>query len=389
MLLNVISQPDARDWTSLPFDPRDYTVGISDGIRGLRVAFSPTLGYVKDVHPEVAAAVRESAEALGELGAHVEEVDPGFECPLEIMMKLWFVGSATLFNAMTPAQQALADNTGLVPTPIIGELIKFVDSERYLINALGTEPMFTGTASRPRVTQATLIGAQATEFTELSTRKMLITKDALTRGTYGGYVEISEQDQEFTDPSVLQIVIEDLAQQYGLITDTAVCTALVAAATNTFEMSGAAGAVSANTSPTSWNSALFGAAGQVYTQSRKLPTHFFCSVDVWVALGGLVDTAGRPIYPSLNPQNSNGMVDGVTNFQASPAGLKFVCDPNFAANTAIVGAVSRQTANVYEMIKGTATGAFKPGTLATEVGYRGFLGTYFRAEGFVRLVNAV
>ena len=109
MLMNIISRPDARDWTSLPFDPRDYTVGLNDGIRGLRIAFSPTLGYVKDVHPEVAAAVRKSADALADLGAHVEEIDPGFDCPLEITMKLWFIGSATLYNAMTPAQQALVD----------------------------------------------------------------------------------------------------------------------------------------------------------------------------------------------------------------------------------------------------------------------------------------
>jgi aspartyl-tRNA(Asn)/glutamyl-tRNA(Gln) amidotransferase subunit A len=109
MLMNVISKPDARDWTSLPFDPRDYCVGLNDGIRGLRIAFSPTLGYVNDVHPEVAAAVRRSVDVLADLGAHVEAVDPGFDNPLEITMKLWFIGSATLFNAMTPAQQLLAD----------------------------------------------------------------------------------------------------------------------------------------------------------------------------------------------------------------------------------------------------------------------------------------
>jgi aspartyl-tRNA(Asn)/glutamyl-tRNA(Gln) amidotransferase subunit A len=116
MLMNVISKPDARDWTSLPFDPRDYTVGLNDGtddadklVRGLRVAFSPALGYVKDVHPEVAAAVRKSAEAFAQLGAEVEEVDPGFDNPLEITMKLWFIGSATLYNAMTPEQQAMVD----------------------------------------------------------------------------------------------------------------------------------------------------------------------------------------------------------------------------------------------------------------------------------------
>ena len=109
MLMNVIAKPDARDWTSLPFDSRDYVAGLNDGIRGLRIAYSATLGYVNDVHPEVAAAVRKSVHALANLGAQVEAVDPGFDCPLEITMKLWFVGSATLFNAMTPAQQAMAD----------------------------------------------------------------------------------------------------------------------------------------------------------------------------------------------------------------------------------------------------------------------------------------
>jgi aspartyl-tRNA(Asn)/glutamyl-tRNA(Gln) amidotransferase subunit A len=109
LLMNVISQPDARDWTSLPFDACDYTVGLNDGIRGLRIAFSPTLGYVHDVHPEVAAAVRKSVAVLADLGAHIEAVDPGFECPLEITLKLWFIGSATLFNAMTASQQTLVD----------------------------------------------------------------------------------------------------------------------------------------------------------------------------------------------------------------------------------------------------------------------------------------
>jgi len=109
MLMNAITRPDARDWTSLPYDPRDYTVGLNDGVRGLRIAYSPALGYVKDVHPAVAAAVRSSAERLAELGAYVEEVDPGFDNPLEITMKLWFVGSATLYGGLTAAQRELVD----------------------------------------------------------------------------------------------------------------------------------------------------------------------------------------------------------------------------------------------------------------------------------------
>ena len=36
----------------------------------------------------------------------VEAVDPGFEDPLEITTGLWFLGSRTLWNTLTPAQQA-------------------------------------------------------------------------------------------------------------------------------------------------------------------------------------------------------------------------------------------------------------------------------------------
>jgi len=109
LMLTVLAQPDARDWTSLPPDGRDYRVGLDDGIRGLRVAWSPTLGYAKNVHPEVAAACAKAVDALAALGARVEAVDPGFEDPLEITCGLWFVGAWTLWNTLTPAQQALTD----------------------------------------------------------------------------------------------------------------------------------------------------------------------------------------------------------------------------------------------------------------------------------------
>src|SRR6187551_565398 len=56
LMMNVLKRPDARDWTSLPYDDRDYLQGLDDGVKGLRIAFSPTLGYAK-VDAEVAAAV--------------------------------------------------------------------------------------------------------------------------------------------------------------------------------------------------------------------------------------------------------------------------------------------------------------------------------------------
>src|SRR5918994_1812754 len=50
---------------------------LLDVVAGLRVAFSPDLGHVR-VDPDVAEPVARAAEALAELGAHVDIVDPGF-----------------------------------------------------------------------------------------------------------------------------------------------------------------------------------------------------------------------------------------------------------------------------------------------------------------------
>ncbi|MCW5636997.1 MAG: amidase [Rubrivivax sp.] len=113
LMMSLVTRPDARDWTSLPPETphgaHDYSVGLEDGVAGLRVAWSPTLGYAKNVHPEVAESCADAVQRLAELGAIVEQVDPGFEDPLEITTGLWFVGAWTLWNTLTREQQARTD----------------------------------------------------------------------------------------------------------------------------------------------------------------------------------------------------------------------------------------------------------------------------------------
>ena len=109
LMMNAMTQPDSRDWTSLPPQACDYTAGLDDGIRGLRVAWSPTLGYASHVHPEVAAACAQAVQKLADLGAHVEAVDPGFEDPLDITCGLWFLGAWTVWSGLNAEQQALVD----------------------------------------------------------------------------------------------------------------------------------------------------------------------------------------------------------------------------------------------------------------------------------------
>ncbi|MGH8739154.1 MAG: amidase [Burkholderiales bacterium] len=112
LMLNVLSQPDARDWTALPYDARDYRLGLDDGVRGLRIAYSADLGGAS-VEPEVAALVEQAAMRFVELGALVEEAHLDFDGVEEVFRRHWFSGAAYVLKGFSPQQKALMD-PGLV-----------------------------------------------------------------------------------------------------------------------------------------------------------------------------------------------------------------------------------------------------------------------------------
>jgi aspartyl-tRNA(Asn)/glutamyl-tRNA(Gln) amidotransferase subunit A len=108
LMMNVLSLPDARDWFALPHDSRDYRVGLEDGVKGLRVAYSADLGYAR-VEPEIAALARKAAKRFADLGAHVEETDPGFENVGPMFTAHWFAGAAALLRSFSAEQLKLID----------------------------------------------------------------------------------------------------------------------------------------------------------------------------------------------------------------------------------------------------------------------------------------
>ncbi len=93
LMMDVLTGFDSRDWSALPTPGDSHQAGLDAGVAGLRIGFSPTLGYV-DVDPEVAALVRRAVGVLADLGARVEEVDPGFADPVAAFHTLWFSGAA-------------------------------------------------------------------------------------------------------------------------------------------------------------------------------------------------------------------------------------------------------------------------------------------------------
>ena len=105
LLLTVISEPDYRDWTRLVYNNEDFTDGLNKGIAGLRIAYSPDLGYA-EVDPSVRKVVDAAAKVFEELGAHVEEKAPGFESPLPIFLTHWGVGAAGALGSLPENEKA-------------------------------------------------------------------------------------------------------------------------------------------------------------------------------------------------------------------------------------------------------------------------------------------
>ncbi len=109
LMMNVLKQPDARDWTSLPHDSSDYLDGLDGGIAGLRVAFSPTLGYADRVDPEIAAAVAAAADELAEARCPRREGRPGVRRPAGDHDRALVHGRLDVVEPAQPQQQAVTD----------------------------------------------------------------------------------------------------------------------------------------------------------------------------------------------------------------------------------------------------------------------------------------
>lgn len=108
LLLDVIGGPDDRDWHALPPPGLHWRDDVGGGVKGVRIAFSLTLGYA-EVGPEVAAIVADAVRTFTDLGATVDAVDPGIDDPLPIFQTFWFAGAAKLLAGLPPERRTLTE----------------------------------------------------------------------------------------------------------------------------------------------------------------------------------------------------------------------------------------------------------------------------------------
>jgi aspartyl-tRNA(Asn)/glutamyl-tRNA(Gln) amidotransferase subunit A len=97
LMLNTLAGADDRDRFSLPSSHPDYLKAIEGEIRGLRVAWSPDLGFAL-VDPQVKQTTVEAVKAFSELGCEVEEINPGFDNPEALFQHFFYVNIGAMLQ---------------------------------------------------------------------------------------------------------------------------------------------------------------------------------------------------------------------------------------------------------------------------------------------------
>jgi aspartyl-tRNA(Asn)/glutamyl-tRNA(Gln) amidotransferase subunit A len=109
LFLNVIAEPDARDWYQQPFAQVDFSWNLDKSLRGAKIAFSPRLGWVERVDGEVEATVGAVAKRFRELGAQVMDADPPGGDPSSFFKTLYASGAGFLLAEYPAEKLALLD----------------------------------------------------------------------------------------------------------------------------------------------------------------------------------------------------------------------------------------------------------------------------------------
>lgn len=108
LLLNVLTQPDARDSFAIPHRGIDYLDGLDTGVAGLRIAWSPDLGFGV-AEPAVVAGLQPAIDALVNAGADVREVALDLSGAHPTLEVIWSASHAALVRDFDGAQLAALD----------------------------------------------------------------------------------------------------------------------------------------------------------------------------------------------------------------------------------------------------------------------------------------
>ena len=264
-----------------------------------------------------------------------------------------------------------SDLEGILPLPIVAPIYNNFRGFRPVVDAIGVRamPQSGKVFIRPKVTTHTSM-ASATENTTIQDGTFVVDDIQITKGIYGGYVNVSEASLDWTQPEVLSAMLDDMSRVYANLTDDVAADALVAGTTDTNNFT-----VANIADPTEWITWIYQAASDILTNSNgNLPTHLFMAPNRWASLGNLSDTTDRPLFPNIGPMNALGQL-AAGEYAGTAFGLQVVVDRNLAAGTLIIGDATSGGFECWEQQKG-AISIDVPSKLERTIAFRG----YFAAQ---------
>ena len=277
---------------------------------------------------------------------------------------------AAEFNARLRAAApdvVTSDLDGILPLPIVSPIYNNFRGLRPVIDAVGVRQLPAGgkVFIRPVVTTHTSM-AVATENTAIQAGTFVVNDVQITKGIYGGYVEVSEASLDWTQPEVLNAMLDDMGRVYANTVDNVAADALEAGTTNTNNFTAADIA-----KPEVWVAWIYQAASDILTGSNgNLPTHLFMAPNRWASLGNLSDDTGRPLFPNIGPMNALGQL-APGDSAGNAFGLQVVVDRNLPSGTLIIGDATSGGFECWEQMKG-AVSLEQPSTLSRQIAFRGY-----------------
>jgi hypothetical protein len=260
-----------------------------------------------------------------------------------------------------------SDLDGILPLPIVSPIYNNFRGLRPVIDAVGVRQLPAGgkVFIRPVVTTHTSM-AVATENTAIQAGTFVVNDVQITKGIYGGYVEVSEASLDWTQPEVLNAMLDDMGRVYANTVDNVAADALEAGTTNTNNFTAADIA-----KPEVWVAWIYQAASDILTGSNgNLPTHLFMAPNRWASLGNLSDDSGRPLFPNIGPMNALGQL-APGDSAGNAFGLQVVVDRNLPSGTLIIGDATSGGFECWEQMKG-AVSIEQPSTLSRQIAFRGY-----------------
>ena len=273
------------------------------------------------------------------------------------------------------------DTLGILPEIITGSVYDSLNPIRPFVSAIGAlaMPQAGATFRRPKITVRPVVTQQPTgQLNALDPSTVTVANNNVNKLTFGTYVTMSEQDLDWTDPASINIVLNQLAIAYGQATNNYAVDTCHAAITQT-------SAVADTTDPADWIAAIYEGARQISATSNYLPTHMVVTPGTWAALGSLVDSTGRPVFPQIGAMNAPGQLSAA-NWNGNPLGLVLVVDKDTPGSFMGHAAGPAAGFEFYEQQKG-AISVDVPSTLGRTIAYRGYAAAFMAdATKFVKFV---